>query len=129
MWLRITATKATLARPLRPRLRRVVTAQRVARSARRSRLPVRDALGELGAAPLELDRWVSPLPPGGVQARFDDGLLELQEVQLHRLAAARLALGAHVEVGDQRDQLAVVLRQPGQRLLEMSREPVAGAHH
>ena len=57
-------------------------------------------------------RGGSPPPfSGGADPVLDQRLLELEEVELHRLARRRLALGAHHELGDQRDQLLVLARQ------------------
>ena len=75
---------------------------------------------DLGAAALKLHRRVSPLLLRGVDPSFQHGLLELEEVELHRVARARLALGLHLEIGHQRDQLLVLARQPRQGILEVA---------
>src|SRR4051794_37213834 len=92
----------------------------------RGGLPVRDSLCELRPAALEVDRWVGARPALGFDPRLDRGLLELQEVQLHGVAAAWLPVRARVHIGHERDELVVVARQSREWLLEVPKQPVPG---
>src|SRR5438874_4206370 len=94
---------------------------------RRLLLATGDALDECGALALELDRRVAAGALGGVDLVLDAALVELEEVELHRVAAGRLALGAHHELGDERDEIVVVARKPLEGRLEMAGEPLPSA--
>src|SRR5438477_4033775 len=98
-------------------------------SACSGRFPVRDPLRELRAAALELHRRVSSLALGDVDLALDRRLLELEEVELHRLAASGLALGANAEIGHYRHEVRVVARQALKRGVKVRGEPVPRPRH
>src|SRR3954453_19073519 len=80
--------------------------------AARSSLEMGDSLRQLCPSPLELDRGISPLLPGGAELPFDHCLLELQEVELHRLAASGLAIRPCGHIRHDQGHLLVLTRKP-----------------
>src|SRR5919108_3653551 len=100
-----------------------------ARLRRAGRLRVGDALRELGAAALELYRGVSPLALLIVDPPLDQPLLELEEVELHRLPPPGLPLRLTGNPDDYRNELLILTRQAARRILQVLQEPIPDPPH